>query len=114
MECPTVVYIRPKGYPIIFIDHRPISLAFLHPRDIACNPPHIDPPQKVGYYASLSGPNPQKIVSLSFVRLARTIELQSTAPSYPKASVGVTLGVRLGSKHRELARHVGGCVVDPS
>jgi hypothetical protein len=87
-ECPTVVYIRPKGYPIIFIDHLPISLAFLHSGDIACNPPHTDPPQEVGYYASPSGPNLQKIVSLSLVRPARTIELQSTASSYPKASQG--------------------------
>ena len=40
--------------------------------------------------------------------LARTIELQSTTPSYPKAPRGVTLGVRSGSKHRQLARQVGG------
>jgi hypothetical protein len=42
------------------------------------------------------------------VRLARTIELQSTAPSYPKALRGVTLAVRSESKHRQLARQVGG------
>jgi hypothetical protein len=41
------------------------------------------------------------------VRLAQTIELQSTTPSYPKAPRGVTLGVRLDSKHRQLARKVG-------
>jgi hypothetical protein len=41
------------------------------------------------------------------VHLARTIELQSTALSYPRAPHGVTLGVRLGSKHRQLARQVG-------
>jgi hypothetical protein len=41
------------------------------------------------------------------VHLARTIELQSTAPSYPKASRGVTPGVWSGSKHRQLARQVG-------
>jgi hypothetical protein len=33
---------------------------------------------------------------------ARTIELQSTAPSYPKAPQGVTLGVRSDSKHRHI------------
>jgi hypothetical protein len=44
----------------------------------------------------------------SLVHLARTIELQSTAPSYPKAPRGVTPGVRSGSKHRQLARQVGG------
>jgi hypothetical protein len=65
MECPTVVYIRPRGYPIIFIGHRPISLAFLHLGDIACNPPHIDPSHEVGYYAFSSGLNLQKIVCLS-------------------------------------------------
>jgi hypothetical protein len=42
------------------------------------------------------------------VHLARTIELQSTASSYPKAPRGVSLGVRSGSKHRQLARQVGG------
>jgi hypothetical protein len=42
------------------------------------------------------------------VHLARTIELQSTAPSYPKAPRGVTPGVRSGSKHRQLVRQVGG------
>jgi hypothetical protein len=42
------------------------------------------------------------------VHLARTIELHSTTPSYPKAPRGVTPGVRSGSKHRQLARQVGG------
>jgi hypothetical protein len=42
------------------------------------------------------------------VHLARTIELQSIAPSYPKAPRGVTLGVQSSSKHRQLARQVGG------
>jgi hypothetical protein len=40
--------------------------------------------------------------------IARTIELQSTTPTYLKAPQGVTLGARLGSKHRQLARQVGG------
>jgi hypothetical protein len=44
----------------------------------------------------------------SLVRLARTIELQSTTPSYPKAPRGVTPAARLGSKHQQLARQVGG------
>jgi hypothetical protein len=44
----------------------------------------------------------------SLVYLARTIELHSTALSYPKAPRGVTLGVRSGSKHRQLAHQVGG------
>jgi hypothetical protein len=44
----------------------------------------------------------------SLVHPARTIELQSTTPSYPKAPRGVTPGVRSGSKHRQLARQVGG------
>jgi hypothetical protein len=44
----------------------------------------------------------------SLVHLARTIELQSTTPSYPKASQGVTLGVRSDSKHRQLVHQVGG------
>jgi hypothetical protein len=35
----------------------------------------------------------------SLVRLARTIELQSTTPSYRKAPRGVTPGARSGSKH---------------
>jgi hypothetical protein len=37
----------------------------------------------------------------SLVRLAQTIELQSTTSSYPKAPRGVTLGARSGSKHRQ-------------
>jgi hypothetical protein len=41
------------------------------------------------------------------VHLARTVELQSTTLSYPKAPRGVTLGVRSDSKHRQLARKVG-------
>jgi hypothetical protein len=45
---------------------------------------------------------------LSPVRLARTIELQSATPSYPKAPRGVTPGARSGPKHRQLARQVGG------
>jgi hypothetical protein len=65
MECPTVVYIRPRGNPIIFIDHLLISLAFLHLGDTACNTPYTDPPQEVGYYASPSGLNLQKIICLS-------------------------------------------------
>jgi hypothetical protein len=55
--------------PIISIDDLPISLVFLHSEDITCNPPHIDPPQEVGYYASLSGPNLQKINCLSLSRV---------------------------------------------
>jgi hypothetical protein len=108
MECPTVVYIRPRGYPIISIDHLPISLAFLHSGDLACNPSHIDPPQEVVYYASLSGTNLQKIACPSLVCPAQTIELQSTARSYPKAPQGVTQGVRSDSKHRQVVRQVGG------
>jgi hypothetical protein len=63
-----VVYIRPMGYPSISIDHLPISLAFLHSGDLVCNPSHIDPSQEVGYYASLSGLNLQKITCPSLVR----------------------------------------------
>jgi hypothetical protein len=44
----------------------------------------------------------------SLVRLARTIELQSTTSFYPKAPRGVTPGARSGSKHRQVARQVGG------
>jgi hypothetical protein len=108
MECPTVEYIRPRGYPIISIDHLPISLAFLHSGDSTCNPPHKDPPQEVGYYTFPSCPNLQKIACPSLVHPAQTIELQSTTSSFPKAPQGVTLGVRSGSKHRQLARQVGG------
>jgi hypothetical protein len=42
------------------------------------------------------------------VRLARTIELQSVTPSYPKAPLGVTPGAQSSPKHRQLARQVGG------
>jgi hypothetical protein len=52
-----VEYIRHRGYPIISIDHLPISLAFLHSGDFTCNPPHKDPHQELGYYASLSSLN---------------------------------------------------------
>jgi hypothetical protein len=52
-----MVEYKAQGYPIISVDHLPISLAFLHSGDLAFNPPHIDPPQEVGYYASQSGPN---------------------------------------------------------
>jgi hypothetical protein len=37
-------------------------------------------------------------------RHTRTIELQSTSPSYQKTPRGVTLGVRSGSKHRHSVR----------
>jgi hypothetical protein len=56
-------------------------------------------------------PEPVENCLSSLVRLARTIELQSTTPSYPKAPRGVTLGARLGPKHRQLARQVGGVSV---
>jgi hypothetical protein len=46
----------------------------------------------------------------SLVHLARTIELQSTTPSYPKAPRGVTPGVRSGSKHRQDAHLSHGCL----
>jgi hypothetical protein len=42
------------------------------------------------------------------VRLARTIELQSATPSYPKAPRGVTPGARSGPKNRQLVHQVGG------
>jgi hypothetical protein len=42
------------------------------------------------------------------VRLARTIELQSVTPSYPKAPLGVTPGAQSCSKYRQLACKVGG------
>jgi hypothetical protein len=42
------------------------------------------------------------------MHLARTIELQSVTPSYPKAPRGVTPGARSGPKHRQLARQVRG------
>jgi hypothetical protein len=53
-------------------------------------------------------PEPVENHLSSLVHLARTIELQSTAMSYPKAPRGVTPGARSGSKHRQLARQVGG------
>jgi hypothetical protein len=42
------------------------------------------------------------------MHLVRTIELQSTSLSYPKAPRGVTPGVQSGSKHRQLTPQVGG------
>jgi hypothetical protein len=42
------------------------------------------------------------------VHPARTIELQSRTPSYPKAPREVTLGVRSDSKHLQLVCQVGG------
>jgi hypothetical protein len=53
-------------------------------------------------------PEPVENHLSSLVHPARTIELQSTTPSYPKAPRGVTPGVRSSSKHRQLARQVGG------
>jgi hypothetical protein len=53
-------------------------------------------------------PEPVENRLSSLVHPARTIELQSTASSYPKAPRGLTPGVRSGSKHRQLARQVGG------
>jgi hypothetical protein len=53
-------------------------------------------------------PEPIENCLPSLVRLARTIELQSATPSYPKAPRGVTPGARSGSKHRQLACQVGG------
>jgi hypothetical protein len=45
------------------------------------------------------------------VHLARTIELQSATPSYPKAPRGVTPSARLGPEHRQLVRQVGGVLL---
>jgi hypothetical protein len=44
---------------------------------------------------------------------SRTIELQSTTPSYPKASCGEPRGAQLGHKHRQVARQVGGVMLIP-
>jgi hypothetical protein len=71
-----------------FKSHLPISLALLHLGDIACNPPHIGPPQEVGYYAFPSGPNLLKIACSSLVHPARTIELKSIATFYQKYRTG--------------------------
>jgi hypothetical protein len=53
-------------------------------------------------------PEPIENCLSSLVRLARTIDLQSATPSYPKAPRGVTPGARSGPKHRQLAHQVGG------
>jgi hypothetical protein len=53
-------------------------------------------------------PEPVENCLSSLVRLARTIELQSVTPSYPKAPQGVTPGAQSGPKHRQLTRQVGG------
>jgi hypothetical protein len=53
-------------------------------------------------------PEPVENCLSSLVHLARTIELQSATPSYPKAPLGVTPGARSGPKHRQLAHQVGG------
>jgi hypothetical protein len=53
-------------------------------------------------------PEPVENCLLSLVRSARTIELQSVTPSYPKAPRGVTPGARSSPKHRKLERQVGG------
>jgi hypothetical protein len=84
-ECPTAVYIRPKGIPIILI-----SLAHLHSGDTTFeHPTHTKPPQEVGYYAPQAAQTCRKSPdSLFLVPPARTIELQSTTPSYPKAPRG--------------------------
>jgi hypothetical protein len=49
--------------------------------------------------------------STSLMHLARTIEFQSTTPSYLRAPRGVTPGAWSGSKHRQLARRVGGVLL---
>jgi hypothetical protein len=52
-ECPTVVYIRPRGTPSFSS-----QLAPLHSGNTTCkHTTHTKPPQEVGYYASQSGPN---------------------------------------------------------
>jgi hypothetical protein len=53
-------------------------------------------------------PEPAENLLPSLVRPARIVELQSTTLSYPKAPRRVILGARSGSKHRQLARQVGG------
>jgi hypothetical protein len=79
------MYIRPRGIPIIFI-----SLAPLHSGDTTCKQPtHTKPPQEVGYYAPQAARTCRKSRdSLFLVPPTRTIELQSTTPSYPKAPRG--------------------------
>jgi hypothetical protein len=80
-----VVYIRPRVIPIIFI-----PLASLHLGDATCkHPTHTKPPQEIGYYAPHAARTCKKSPdSLFLVPLARTIELQSTTPSYHKAPRG--------------------------
>jgi hypothetical protein len=53
-------------------------------------------------------PEPIENCLSSLLHLARTIELRSVTPSYPKAPRGVTPGARPGPKHRKLTHQVGG------
>jgi hypothetical protein len=96
-----VVYIKPRGNPIIFI-----SLALLHLGDTTCNTPHTNPSQEVGCYTSQSGPNLQKIVSLS---RAPSTNHRATINNIvlPKSTARVSLGVRSDSKRRHVGRIEG-------
>jgi hypothetical protein len=97
-ECPTVMYIRPRGNPIIFI-----SLASLHSGDTTCKHTiHIKPHQEIGYYALQSGSNLQKIARLSLPRAHDTnhrVTIYDTV--LPESTTRVPPGVRSDIKHRK-------------
>jgi hypothetical protein len=84
-ECPTVMYIWPRGNPIIFI-----SLTPLNSRNTTFNhTTHTNPHQKSRVLRLSKRPEPaENRPTPLLVLLARTIELPSATPSYTKAPRG--------------------------
>jgi hypothetical protein len=98
---------KARGNPIIFISlapHHSGNTTYKHTS-------HTKPPQEVGYYASQSGPNLPKIAYLSlFLSRAPSTNHRATISNtvLPKSTTRVSLGVRSDTRHRQLARQVGG------
>jgi hypothetical protein len=68
--CVYKAQVEPHHFHLAIYPNQPhllVSLVSLHSGDTTCNTPHTDPPQDIGYYASPSGSNLQKIAYLSLV-----------------------------------------------
>jgi hypothetical protein len=109
MYRPTIEYIRPRGHPFKDRTHySAIHLSFLRIRESPCNSPYtvLSPGRRV--LRTPKRPEPVNHCLPSLMRLARTIELQLTTPTYSKSTLRGNPGCAVGPKPRQLARQVGG------
>jgi hypothetical protein len=107
-ECPTVVYIRPRGDPIIFM-----SLAPLHSRNTTCkHTTHTKPPPGSRVLRLSKRPEPAEnrpslslSLSLSLSRASGTNHRATINNTVlPKGTTRVPRGVRSDSRHRHRSR----------